>query len=111
MKRNMEEQVIYLTKPVVTSEGNRVITLAGVVTNDKIFSIGMSLSSPSDKYNQEIGNKIAYGRALSHKRVYAAISFSKGLFSKAVVKAILETKIHFISENLKLFVKSNSVNV
>lgn len=60
MKKNMEEQVIYLTKPVVTSEGNRVITLAGVVTNDKIFSIGMSLSSPSDKYNQEIGNKIAY---------------------------------------------------
>lgn len=51
MKKNMEEQVIYLTKPVVTSEGNRVITLAGVVTNDKIFSIGMSLSSPSDKYN------------------------------------------------------------
>ena len=39
------------------------------------------------------------------------ISINNGLFSKAVVKAILETKIHFISENLKLFVKSNSVNV
>lgn len=111
MKKNMEEQVVYLTKPVVTSEGNRVITLAGVITNGTIFSVGMSLSSPSDKYNQEIGNKIAHGRALSDKRIYSAISLSKGLFSKAVVKAILETKIHFISENLKLFVKSSSVNV
>ena len=111
MKKNMEEQVIYLTKPVVTSEGNRVITLAGVVTNGRIFNVGMSLSSPSDTYNQEIGNKIAHGRALSNKRLYTAISMNNGLFSKAVVKAILETKIHFISENLKLFVKSNSVNV
>lgn len=111
---------VFTTKEVNTSEGIRIITLAGVV--DELekpseefpdyfgLAIGMSLSSPFDTYNKEIGEKISEGRARNqHKNIYSTFTMNKSLFTKPTVEAILKVKIDFIADNLHLFTKSKHV--
>ena len=111
---------VFTTKEVNTSEGIRIITLAGVVDelekpSEEIptyfgLAIGMSLSSPLDNYNKEIGEKIAEGRArLKHRNIYSTFTTDRGLFTKPTVEAILKVKIDFIADNLHLFTKSKHV--
>ena len=111
---------VFTTKEVNTSEGIRIITLAGVVNELEKPSeefpdyfglgIGMSLSSPFDIYNKEIGEKISEGRARNqHKSIYSTFTMNKSLFTKPTVEAILKVKIDFIADNLHLFTKSKHV--
>ena len=74
------------------------------------LGIGMSLSSPFDTYNKEIGEKISEGRARNqHKSIYSTFTMNKSLFTKPTVEAILKIKIDFIADNLHLFTKSKHV--
>lgn len=64
----------------------------------KSVFIGVSVCCPLDKFNEEIGQKIAYNRAITGKRPQAWISSNiGGMLGPKVVKALLQQEVDHIA--------------
>lgn len=64
----------------------------------KILSVGVSVCSPEDQFNEELGKKIATGKAVKHRK-HALYTTDSGLINETMVKAILEQEASYFKVN------------
>ena len=94
------------THYVVLAAVSKILNNGELVVDDfdditpvsKSLTIGISICNPIDKFNEEIGKKIAIGRAM--KREGADFySVCPGMIYTEVAKLLLERKMKFIKDN------------
>lgn len=74
---------------------------------NKCLMLGLSVCNPKDEFNEEIGKRIAKGKALNRKsRVSTLYSTDKGLINTSVVKAILKQEAEYLKQNPGNYIKS-----
>lgn len=65
---------------------------------EKVLYLGVSVRHPSDKYDQEIGKKIAVGKALKLKGKQLFVSHA-GLINTKMVEALLEQEAEYFKRD------------
>ena len=73
----------------------------------KFLLIGFAVQNPKDKeMNEELGKRIAYGKAKSQKSGYATVfSSKKSIITQKVVETIIDEQIRFFKESPHNFIK------
>lgn len=66
--------------------------------DDKVLSIGVSVCRPNDTFNEELGRRIAEGKATKY-RDHALYTTDAGLINDKVVKALLEQEAEYFKAN------------
>lgn len=56
----------------------------------KVLSIGISICNPDDTYDEELGKKIAYEKAISEKNDLKLYAAQSGLVNTRMVEALIE---------------------
>lgn len=64
--------------------------------------IGIAICNPNDEFNEEIGKKIALGKAESS--IPKLISTEPGIINNAVVQALIQQEINYIKNNPGRFI-------
>lgn len=92
----------------VILEFNDVINIDDIINNDDYYSgfrnlhIGVAICNPNDEFNEEIGKKIALGKAESS--IPKLISTEPGIINNAVVQALIQQEINYIKNNPGRFI-------
>lgn len=70
---------------------------------EKYLFIGMSIRNPEDKYDEEIGKRIAVGKALKGKgkQIYASHA---GLINTKMVQALLEQEAEYFKRDPQSYI-------
>ena len=70
---------------------------------EKYLFIGMSIRNPEDKYDEEIGKRIAVGKALNGKgkQLYASHA---GLINTKMVQALLEQEAEYFKRDPQSYI-------
>lgn len=68
------------------------------VESSKLLSIGIAVCRPGDKWDEELGKKIAYGKAVN-RRDHALVATDCGLINTRMVEAVLEQEAHYMQVN------------
>lgn len=77
---------------IVTTEGDYVHT------PKKKLSLGIAICNPTDTYNEEIGKKIAYSKAVSPSNTLCMFVCDGGMVNTKMVEALIEQeKEYFIA--------------
>lgn len=69
-----------------------------VDSQDKVLSIGVSVCRPNDTFNEELGKRIAEGKAVKYRN-HAMYVTDAGLINDKVVKALLEQEAEYFKTN------------
>lgn len=70
-----------------------------IIDNDeKVLSIGVSVCRPNDTFNEELGKRIAEGKATKY-RDHALYTTDAGLINDKMVKALLEQEADYFRVN------------
>lgn len=73
---------------------------------NKCLALGLAICDPKDEFNEEIGKRIAKGKALSTKsRISTLYSSDKGLINSSVVKAVLKQESEYLKHNPGKYIK------
>lgn len=64
----------------------------------KTLSIGIAVQRPEDHWNEELGKKIAYGKALK-RREHCLVTTDPGLVNTKMVEAVLEQEASYLQVN------------
>lgn len=91
------------------NENDDFITIIDdTIGNDDYYSgirnlhIGVAICNPNDEFNEEIGKKIALGKAESS--IPKLISTEPGIINNAVVQALIQQEINYIKNNPGRFI-------
>lgn len=87
-------------KDFTGAERHYVMAAVSIEFNNKskILSVGVSVCRPADKFDEELGKRIAQGKAeKSYKHTLATCS--PGMINDKVVKALLEQESEFFENN------------
>lgn len=87
-----------------TPEGHRVAVPVLEYDGDghivKSVFIGVSICNPIDEFNEEIGKKIAYNKAITSKKAQHWVASNiPGLLGNKVVEALLEQEVEYVAEH------------
>lgn len=63
----------------------------------RILSFGVSFCNPVDKYNNELGKKIAYGKSISDRNTNVLLGRA-GLLNIETVKYILDNEVNHVKQ-------------
>lgn len=69
-----------------------------IYTDEKILSIGVAVCRPNDTFNEELGKRIAEGKATKY-RDHALYATDAGLINDKMVKALLEQEADYFRVN------------
>lgn len=69
-----------------------------VDNDEKILSIGVSVCRPTDEFNEELGKRIAEGKATKY-RDHALYAVDAGLINEVMVKALLKQEAEYFKVN------------
>lgn len=72
--------------------------LEPIDSDHKILSIGVSVCRPTDTFNEELGKKIAEGKAIKY-RDHAIYAVDAGLINDKVVRALLSQESEYFKSN------------
>lgn len=111
----MKEKIVYKADSFVDYEGKEHKLIMAAVSrpvNDivvtennnakeikKVLSIGVSICSPEDKFNENIGMKIAYSKAISDKCLIKMYVLSPGMINTQMVDALMQQELSYIKNN------------
>ena len=112
----MKEKIVYKFDSFIDYEGKEhKIVMAAVsrpvdtvyVTEDttnvkdikKVLSIGVAVCSPEDKYDESIGMKIAYAKAINKNCLIKLYVLSPGMINTQMVEALMKQELHYIKNN------------
>ena len=76
-----------------------IVSDNGISPAERTLSIGCSICNLNDEYNEELGKKIAYNRAISDKFAPTIVSTVKGVINSAVVNALLTQTAEYIKRD------------
>ena len=71
----------------------------------KVLSIGVAICSPEDKFDENIGMKIAYAKAISDKCLIKLYVLSPGMINTQMVDALINQEISYIKNNPQTCIK------
>lgn len=71
----------------------------------KVLLLGFSACQSSDVFNEEIGKKIALGKALKERK-YALYATNKGLINSGMVESLLDQEVKFFKKDPGYYLKS-----
>lgn len=71
----------------------------------KVLLLGFSACQSSDIFDEEIGKKIALGKALKERK-YALYATNKGLINSGMVEALLDQEVKFFKKDPGYYLKS-----
>lgn len=69
-----------------------------VIEAKKVVSIGIAVCRPCDTFNDEIGKKIAQGKAIKY-RDHSLYATDSGMINDAVVNALLKQEAEYFKQN------------
>lgn len=111
----MKEKIVYKADSFVDYEGKEHKLIMAAVSrpvNDivvtennnakeikKVLSIGVSICSPEDKFDENIGMKIAYSKAISDKCLIKMYVLSPGMINTQMVDALMQQELSYIKNN------------
>lgn len=90
------------------NEGEDFKNLDYAIDNDDYYRgfrnlhVGVAICNPNDKFNEEIGKKIALGKAESS--IPKLISTEPGIINNAVVQSLIQQEINYIKNNPGRFI-------
>lgn len=71
----------------------------------KILSIGIAICCPSDTYNEEVGKKVAYSKAMNPENPYRLFASAPGMVNTKMVDALIEQEITYFTNNPESHIK------
>ena len=71
----------------------------------KVLLLGFSACQSSDAFDEEIGKKIALGKALKGRK-YALYATNKGLINSGMVESLLDQEVKFFKKDPGYYLKS-----
>ena len=83
----------------VADDDCELVSNNGIMPIERTLSLGCSICNLNDEYNEELGKKIAYNRALSEKFAPTIASTVKGVINSAVVNALLTQEANYIKRD------------
>lgn len=83
----------------VADDDCELVSNEGIMPIERTLSIGCSICNLNDEYNEELGKKIAYNRAVSEKFAPTIVSTVKGVINSAVVNALLTQEANYIKRD------------
>lgn len=96
------EKVEYIVDQFVDYTGTtRNFVMAAVSLENlalKTVSVGVSVCRPFDTFNEELGKRIALGKAKKHIE-HALYASDPGMINSKVVKALLEQEAEYFKRN------------
>lgn len=69
-----------------------------VDTDDKVLSIGIAVCRPGDDFCEDLGKKIAEGKAIKYRK-HALYATDAGLINETMVKALLQQEADYFKVN------------
>ncbi len=73
---------------------------------EKVLHIGISICSPEDTFNEELGKKLAIGRAAkSDMKLFAT---HKGMINSPLVQALLKQEAEYLKKNPERYISGYS---
>lgn len=73
----------------------------------KRLMFGLAVCDPNDEFDEELGKKMAKGRAINPKsRISTLLSTDKGLINTSVVRATLKQEAEYLKQNPGKYIKS-----
>lgn len=83
----------------VANDNYELVGNEGIMSIERTLSIGCSICNFNDEYDEELGKKIAYSRAVSEKFAPTIVSTVKGVINSAVVNALLTQEANYIKRD------------
>lgn len=83
----------------VADDDCEIVSNDGIMPIERTLSLGCSICNLNDEYNEELGKKIAYNRAVSEKFAPTIASTVKGVINSAVVNALLTQEANYIKRD------------
>ena len=75
------------------------ITIHGNVSNvAKVLLIGFAICNPLDEYNEEVGKKIAYCKAVAKNNPLTLYTVSSGMVNTKMVEALIDQEIEYFNQ-------------
>lgn len=92
-----QERHFVMAAVSIKEPGSWVETDTSVIDTPKCVSIGVSVCLPYDKFDEELGKKIAYGKAMKSEehRLYAT---DEGLINVVMIKGLLEQESEYFKQ-------------
>lgn len=106
------EKVVFKTGLFIDFEGNVrevifcAISADGADSLTKVLKLGLSVRNVKDSYDEELGKKIAYGKAKKDKTCIGKLySTNKGMINAKMVEALLEQELYYFKNNPGKYLK------
>lgn len=77
---------------------------SSVHRSSKVLKLGYAICNPNDEFNEELGMKIAEGRARKNKE-YALFATKSGYINTDTVAALLKREAEFFKQNPETYIK------
>lgn len=81
------------------AEGNTDIDDNDFAPVYRVVTVGIAVCNPVDKYDEEVGKKTAYNKALHDPKCPTIITKDKGVASRALVAAFMRQEVEFTKSN------------
>ena len=65
----------------------------------RLVTIGIAICNPEDKFDEELGKKVAYNKAANDESCPRLYVSDKGIITQELVDAFLKQQVRFIKEN------------
>ena len=83
------------------NDSKRKVIIAAYVHANNYIGIGHAIYNPDDKYSEQLGKKIALGRAKKLSKNTYIIHVSEPLASKRYVVALMKCHVIYLQDNVK----------
>jgi len=101
MKKVKSQSNFFMDEEIEFNDSKRHVIIAAHVHDPNYVGIGHAIYNPDDKYSEELGKKIALGRAKKLSRNTYTIHVSNPLISKRYVVALMKTHVVYLQDNAK----------
>lgn len=91
----------FLDKEIKFNNSDRKVVIAGHIANPNTLEVGIAIFNPSDDYSQELGKKIALGRAKKNNHKTITFWLSKPFSSKRQILSLMENALIQMQDNIK----------
>ena len=99
----LKQTNFFIDKEVTFNDEKRKIVIAAEVTSPIVVNVGVAIFNPKDEYSQELGQKIALGRARKENDKTITFITSHPFTSKKQILSLMENALINIQDNIKEF--------
>ena len=93
----------FLDKEIKFNNSERKVVIAGHIENPNLLQVGIAIFNPSDDYSQELGKKIALGRAKKDNHKTIQFWMNHDFTSKKQILSLMESALIQVQDNVKEF--------